>query len=443
LVSNLRRQWNELSLDKKLAILSPLLIAAVAGVTVPIVLASCGGPPKPPSRLIATIKNVTVVTDVTLADFSARFETAVARPAGPNPTRNSLIVSRKTGDTTFAASTRPFAQLTVDALTSLLQPSDTDHDGIPDDRDQCDTQPAPNTSNGCPAPALDTDQDGIPDDRDQCDTQPAPNTSNGCPAPALDTDQDGIPDERDQCDTQPAPNTSNGCPAPALDTDQDGIPDDRDQCDTQPAPNTSNGCPGTALDTDQDGIPDDRDQCPTKRGLVNGCPFIALVVVGDCKASELKKALRAREQAYGEGPKAGCTTVSDLAQGTSGGASENPAQKKKAIVTVMRATRTRIGPNGQPEAVGVAVSFDVTLEGFKGRRAEVHWTLYREHGGPVRHAWLIDHRVLRLKGERDTDMASSDFWIPLPKLRGPYYVRIGVYDERGTRMTYERTRSFG
>jgi hypothetical protein len=381
LVSNLRRQWNELSLDKKLAILSPLLIAAVAGVTVPIVLASCGGPPKPPSRLIATIKNVTVVTDVTLADFSARFETAVARPAGPNPTRNSLIVSRKTGDTTFAASTRPFAQLTVDALTSLLQPSDTDHDGIPDDRDQCDTQPAPNTSNGCPAPALDTDQDGIPDDRDQCDTQPAPNTSNGCP--------------------------------------------------------------GTALDTDQDGIPDDRDQCPTKRGLVNGCPFIALVVVGDCKASELKKALRAREQAYGEGPKAGCTTVSDLAQGTSGGASENPAQKKKAIVTVMRATRTRIGPNGQPEAVGVAVSFDVTLEGFKGRRAEVHWTLYREHGGPVRHAWLIDHRVLRLKGERDTDMASSDFWIPLPKLRGPYYVRIGVYDERGTRMTYERTRSFG
>jgi hypothetical protein len=381
LVSNLRRQWNELSLDKKLAILSPLLIAAVAGVTVPIVLASCGGPPKPPSRLIATIKNVTVVTDVTLADFSARFETAVARPAGPNPTRNSLIVSRKTGDTTFAASTRPFAQLTVDALTSLLQPSDTDHDGIPDDRDQCDTQPAPNTSNGCPAPALDTDQDGIPDDRDQCDTQPAPNTSNGCP--------------------------------------------------------------GTALDTDQDGIPDDRDQCPTKRGLVNGCPFIALVVVGDCKASELKKALRAREQAYGEGPKAGCTTVSDLAQGTSGGASENPAQKKKAIVTVMRATRTRIGPNGQPEAVGVAVSFDVTLEGFKGRRAEVHWTLYREHGGPVRHAWLIDHRVLRLKGERDTDMASSDFWIPLPKLRGPYYVRIGVYDERGTRTTYERTRSFG
>ena len=380
-MSNLRRQWNELSLDKKLAILSPLLIAAVAGVTVPIVLASCGGPPKPPSRLIATIKNVTVVTDVTLADFSARFETAVARPAGPNPTRNSLIVSRKTGDTTFAASTRPFAQLTVDALTSLLQPSDTDHDGIPDDRDQCDTQPAPNTSNGCPAPALDTDQDGIPDDRDQCDTQPAPNTSNGCP--------------------------------------------------------------GTALDTDQDGIPDDRDQCPTKRGLVNGCPFIALVVVGDCKASELKKALRAREQAYGEGPKAGCTTVSDLAQGTSGGASENPAQKKKAIVTVMRATRTRIGPNGQPEAVGVAVSFDVTLEGFKGRRAEVHWTLYREHGGPVRHAWLIDHRVLRLKGERDTDMASSDFWIPLPKLRGPYYVRIGVYDERGTRMTYERTRSFG
>ncbi|RMD46228.1 MAG: cell envelope biogenesis protein OmpA [Aquificota bacterium] len=81
--------------------------------------------------------------------------------------------------------------------------SDSDRDGVPDDRDRCPGTPLGVKVNsvGCP---VDTDKDGIPDYMDRC-----PNTPlgvavyrNGCP---VDSDKDGVPDYMDRC-----PNTPEG-----------------------------------------------------------------------------------------------------------------------------------------------------------------------------------------------------------------------------------------
>lgn len=106
------------------------------------------------------------------------------------------------------------------ALTWWPGSSDSDGDGVPDDRDQCPDQPEDrdgfNDLDGCPDP--DNDGDGIDDDRDLC-----PNLAedldgfedaDGCPD--LDNDGDGIPDARDRCPDEPedidGDADSDGCP---------------------------------------------------------------------------------------------------------------------------------------------------------------------------------------------------------------------------------------
>jgi hypothetical protein len=97
---------------------------------------------------------------------------------------------------------------------------DTDHDGVPDDEDQCKSTPAgahPDPFRpGCPEG--DEDGDGVPDVEDACPvTPPGPKPDPKRPGcPFLDADGDGVPDAEDACPTKPGQPSSdpskNGCP---------------------------------------------------------------------------------------------------------------------------------------------------------------------------------------------------------------------------------------
>src|SRR6266480_1133927 len=160
------------------------------------------------------------------------------------------------------------------SLFHLGVPSkDSDHDGVPDNKDACPDTPAGAAvdSKGCP---IDSDRDGVPDGTDKCPGTPAGAhvDAKGCP---VDSDGDGVPDGVDQCPNTPpgVAVDAAGCP---LDSDKDGVPDGIDKCPNTPAGATvdASGCP---LDTDLDGVPDGIDQCPntaagTKVDAV-GCPL--------------------------------------------------------------------------------------------------------------------------------------------------------------------------
>lgn len=132
--------------------------------------------------------------------------------------------------------------------------TDTDGDGIPDDRDNCPFVPNPDQADydadgvgdACDN-SMDRDGDGILDPDDQCPDDPEDydgyQDEDGCPDP--DNDGDGIPDVVDQCPDDPEDfdgfEDEDGCPDP--DNDQDGIPDVIDQCPNEPGPPENNGCP--------------------------------------------------------------------------------------------------------------------------------------------------------------------------------------------------------
>jgi Thrombospondin type 3 repeat len=94
------------------------------------------------------------------------------------------------------------------------------------------------------------------------------------PPPPPDGDGDGVPDDQDECPSDPG-SEPNGCdpPPPPPDTDGDGFPDSSDLCPSKPGV-APDGCPPIVLppDIDGDGVPDNQDACPNEAGSQpDGC----------------------------------------------------------------------------------------------------------------------------------------------------------------------------
>ncbi|MDA3930713.1 MAG: OmpA family protein [Prolixibacteraceae bacterium] len=157
-----------------------------------------------------------------------------------------------------------FGGIRIGLVVKISREKDQDHDGVPDNEDECPDTPegVKVDEKGCP---LDTDKDGIPDFEDDCPDDPGLPKYNGCP----DTDGDGIIDKIDDCPELPGLPEYNGCP----DTDGDGVIDPNDLCPGTQAGVVVDeyGCP---IDSDGDGLYDAVDQCPDEYGPMEylGCP---------------------------------------------------------------------------------------------------------------------------------------------------------------------------
>ncbi|MBL7736157.1 MAG: OmpA family protein [Chitinophagaceae bacterium] len=117
----------------------------------------------------------------------------------------------------------------------IVEPKDTDGDGVVDTEDACPDVAGLASLKGCP----DGDGDGIADKDDKCPDVAGVAKYNGCPVP--DTDGDGVNDEEDKCPSVPGLARYNGCPIP--DTDGDGVNDEEDKCPSVPGIAANNGCP--------------------------------------------------------------------------------------------------------------------------------------------------------------------------------------------------------
>ena len=128
----------------------------------------------------------------------------------------------------------------------------------------------------------------------------------------------------------------------------------------------------------------------------------------------------------------------DVVEGDDGA---EPASRTEAIqsankfLRALRGTRVRRSSSASgsvtQEVLGVTVSFDLQLEGLKGRHSYVRWSLYSARGNRrVPRDWLINRRVLSLQGKANEDRASKEFWVPLPRAKGPFFVRVSAYDTR-------------
>ncbi len=118
----------------------------------------------------------------------------------------------------------------------------------------------------------------------------------------------------------------------------------------------------------------------------------------------------------------------------------DPATIATRVATLLAGTRTQ-GREAQP--IGVMVDYDVSVTGFRQHRVTVRWSLLEAGAGvQVPRKWLRNQSVRWLKGEAEKDSASGSFWVPLPKIRGPFQVRVSLYDEDNVRLAYADTDTF-
>ena len=100
----------------------------------------------------------------------------------------------------------------------------------------------------------------------------------------------------------------------------------------------------------------------------------------------------------------------------------------ESLLEILNGTRSRVVSGGLAEPLGVAISYDLTLEGFRNRSIDVRWTLFAAgKGAMVPQDWLVNRKAKTEIAKATFDRASDEFWIPLPKKPGPYFVRVSAW----------------
>jgi hypothetical protein len=105
-----------------------------------------------------------------------------------------------------------------------------------------------------------------------------------------------------------------------------------------------------------------------------------------------------------------------------------PAVAAERVVKVLKQTRTvRSGHKREP--VGAVVTVNVDLSGLRGEPLLLSWSIWQQGGGKrLLGRWLDDNLAYRLKPTSQHDTGSVDLWVPLPKAKGHYFVRLALSD---------------
>jgi hypothetical protein len=82
-------------------------------------------------------------------------------------------------------------------------------------------------------------------------------------------------------------------------------------------------------------------------------------------------------------------------------------------------------PKGEP--LGVVVSADLELAGLRGKPVLLSWSMWQQGGKKRLYGnWLNNNLAYRLKATTDRDTTTLDLWVPLPRSRGPYFIRVSL-----------------
>jgi hypothetical protein len=114
----------------------------------------------------------------------------------------------------------------------------------------------------------------------------------------------------------------------------------------------------------------------------------------------------------------------------------------RRISGVLGHTRTAIGPHRIAEPVGELVSVDLELIGLKDQPVLLSWSIYQVGGKASLYGnWLHDFAAYRLQASTDDDTGSVLMWVPLPRVPGPYFLRLTL-SAYGTSLASDDTGTF-
>jgi len=105
-------------------------------------------------------------------------------------------------------------------------------------------------------------------------------------------------------------------------------------------------------------------------------------------------------------------------------------------------SRTAGGPP-KLAPIGVVVNFSAEIEGYKGKKSTVRWSLFdAREDTRMPQDWLRDREAMKLVPVAGSDNGSEAIWVPLPRKRGPYFIRLELFDDDGERLAMADSKAF-
>lgn len=120
-----------------------------------------------------------------------------------------------------------------------------------------------------------------------------------------------------------------------------------------------------------------------------------------------------------------------------------PSEVRQMLTSTRLQIANTAGGAAKLSPLGVVVNFSAQIDGYRGKESVVRWSLFdaRERTR-MPQPWLRNRVALRLIPEAGSDRGSLAVWVPLPRRRGPYFVRLELLDDRGNRLDKADTKSF-
>jgi hypothetical protein len=112
-----------------------------------------------------------------------------------------------------------------------------------------------------------------------------------------------------------------------------------------------------------------------------------------------------------------------------------PEVAAKRIIGVLGHTQTvsetpnnqNSGSRNEREPLGELISLNMELVGLRGQPVFLSWSIFQAGGhNNLFGRWLNNFVAYRLVATTDDDTGSLDMWIPLPKVTGPYFIRLNL-----------------
>jgi hypothetical protein len=223
--------------------------------------------------------------------------------------------------------------------------------------------------------------------------------------------------------------------------------------DTSPTPpeETHSNDGGSSQD-DSTGTESSTDSSSTNASIfrqveppVPGAPKIVLPTPQTPQAAKVMRQARIKTENACELDAYACKQLALLTfspTDSAGKPTTSAAAAKRQIATLKKLRTTRVKGHRKPQPVGVVVVANIDLSGLRGKPVLLSWSMWRSGGGQRLYGdWLNQQLAYRIEATSDHDTASVDFWIPLPRSKGPYFVQSQLAIG-GTTLASSDSRSF-
>jgi hypothetical protein len=116
------------------------------------------------------------------------------------------------------------------------------------------------------------------------------------------------------------------------------------------------------------------------------------------------------------------------------------AAARRLVAMFRSARQAEYGDPRTRDRAGVMVTVRLRIVNEQGRQVAIHWSVYDEEQR-LDLLWTTTHQSLLITPQDANDSILATLWLPLPKRRGRYHVRLDAY-VGGTLVAFGQTDEF-